>query len=319
MPTTFFTLLQPQTAWSKNSKMSSVSSHRVRTARHAADMPMSNLSAPVIDSNEVDADSVFRPYRDLPTESDSAFPRRRLVSIRILPARDVGDGSLTSDKIAQAIMQQANDPQSKLRNTPGLQGILGAFLAPRGIDPGSQSNPEKNSTVHGSHTASLPLIFVGEPLNIFYMNAVPALLSCCDCLCRGSRGVCPLRAAAGRGRIRRIRHTPPARPSPRQLRGPRRWRIRRQRPPAGLVGVGVVGGVRGGYCGVGGEAAHPNGQGGDGHARQRRRRGAGRRRVGRGGARGGGRSWRAHARVRMRLQGLVIADCLCRRGGGRGE
>jgi hypothetical protein len=125
----------------KKPKMS-VSSHRVRTARHAADMPMSNTSSPVIDSKQVHDDFAFDVNQEVRhSVPDVTSPRRRFVSIRILPARDVGDGSLSSDKIAQAIMQQANDPQSKLRNTPGLQGILGAFLAPRGIDPGSKSTP----------------------------------------------------------------------------------------------------------------------------------------------------------------------------------
>lgn len=100
-------------------------------------MPASNVPMQ-IDGFEPGPDNVEDLLDDGKNRNttDFATQRRRLLAIRILPPMDGDDASLTSDKLAQAIMQQANDPQSKLRNTIGLEGILGAFLAPRGIDPG---------------------------------------------------------------------------------------------------------------------------------------------------------------------------------------
>ena len=114
--------------------MSAAVSQRRRTARHAADMPLSNTGRAEPDEHQHVSSEDSVPSDNQP--EDFTSPKRRLVSIRILPHRAGEDASLSSDKLAQAILEQANDPQSKLRTTPGLEGILGAFLAPRGIDPG---------------------------------------------------------------------------------------------------------------------------------------------------------------------------------------
>ena len=109
---------------------------RRRTARNAADMPLSNSPPNISDTDPNSKGLEFIQVDNDRNKPEPTNPKRRLVSIRILPPRDGEIRALTSEQVAQQIMQQANDPQSKMRTTIGLEGILGAFLAPRGIDPG---------------------------------------------------------------------------------------------------------------------------------------------------------------------------------------
>lgn len=50
--------------------------------------------------------------------------------VKILPER--GGGGVTAAQLAQTLMRQANDPSSALRAAPGLQGVQGALLVPKG-------------------------------------------------------------------------------------------------------------------------------------------------------------------------------------------
>ena len=116
-------------------------SGRIRTARHVADMPLSNPvpekkpppSLPSLPTQEAPVAGYATP--------DPPAPQKRLVSIRILPPKPDEINALTSAQIAQILIKEANDPNSALRNTKGLEGIYSAFLAPRGMAAGMCATP----------------------------------------------------------------------------------------------------------------------------------------------------------------------------------
>ena len=78
-------------------------------------------------------------YDDKSATGSSGSATRKLISIRIKPPVNGGDG-LSSSQLAQMLLEQINDPQSKLHASIGRHGALGAgVLAPPDSDLTGQS------------------------------------------------------------------------------------------------------------------------------------------------------------------------------------
>ena len=134
-------------------------SSRIRTARHVADAPDSNTGgssyAASIGQSDAsgandagwahDESPIFSGVSNVappPAPQGHAAPqfvthapaaRQRIMRVKILPEPGGTLSQRTSAaQLAQILMRQANDPSSELRTAPGLRGVQGALLVPKG-------------------------------------------------------------------------------------------------------------------------------------------------------------------------------------------
>jgi hypothetical protein len=117
-------------------------SSKIRTARHVANLH--------------DTDSVKTPQTSVYQEnsvsgSSTSSASRKLVSIRIQPPRHGEEGAISSEKLAERLLEMINDPQSKLRATVGLEGIQG-----HGVRPPPDYNAGKQKCQRVSQPCLIP-------------------------------------------------------------------------------------------------------------------------------------------------------------------
>eukprot|EP00293_Proteomonas_sulcata_P009063 CAMPEP_0184307256 /NCGR_PEP_ID=MMETSP1049-20130417/16056_1 /TAXON_ID=77928 /ORGANISM="Proteomonas sulcata, Strain CCMP704" /LENGTH=150 /DNA_ID=CAMNT_0026619715 /DNA_START=370 /DNA_END=819 /DNA_ORIENTATION=+ len=95
---------------------------RIRTAKHVADMPASNPPG----SQPGRVGESGSPVASTGPPKPKA---KKLIAVQIRPDPEGGNSAA---QLAQALMRQAHDPNSRLRAIPGLKSVSNAFLAPKG-------------------------------------------------------------------------------------------------------------------------------------------------------------------------------------------